>query len=194
MTQMGPPAQDSLGFKRSTIANWQDRDMPIGFSALTPDSWVEHNQQPQLGSNVPTDIAVLFEVARGAMVYGWFFNPLITLAMEQCSRVLEAGVKACCLEHRIPTQRLDKKGSPLRTKSGRPIDTSYSENIAMLVKAELIPASDTDLWNMARDLRNLFSHPERQMIFPPGVTLGMLQTTSVRLNELFPSQNKGEKR
>lgn len=186
MTQIGPPerGRGSLGFKRITVANWQDRDMPIGFSALTPDSWVEHNMDPQLGPNVPADIAALFEVARGAIVYGWFFYPLITLAVEQCSRVLEAGVKACCVEHGIPTQRLDKSGSP--------IATTYSQNIAMLIKSEVIPASDADLWNVARDLRNLFSHPERQMIFPPGVTLGMLQTTADRLNELFPLQNRGE--
>ena len=193
MTQMGAPARGSLGFKRISIANWQDRDIPIGFSALTPDSWVEHHMQPQLGPHVPADIASLFEVARGAMVYGWFFYPLITLAAEQCSRVVEAGVRACCVEHGIPTQRLDKNSSPLRTKSGRPIETAYSDNIAMLIKAGVIPASDAELWNAARELRNLFSHPERQMIFPPGVTLGILQTTSDHLNELFPSQNRGEK-
>ncbi len=192
MTHIGPPARGSLGFKRITMTNWQDRDMPIGFSALTPDSWIEHNMQPQLGSNVPPDIAALFEVARGAMVYGWFFYPLITLAAEQCSRVLEAGVKACCMEHGIPTQRLNKRGIPSRTKSGMPIETFYSENIAKLVEAEVIPASKADLWKAARELRNLFSHPERQMIFPPGVTLGMLQTTADRLNDLFSLQKKGE--
>lgn len=186
MREIGPPKRKSLGFKRITVANWQDRDMPIGFSALTPDSWVEHNMQPQLGPNVPDDTATLFEVARGAMIYGWFFYPLLTLAMEQCSRVLKAGVKACCVAHGITTQKLDKNGSPLQTKSGRPIETSYSENIAMLIKPEIIPAIDADRWNADRELRNLFSHPERQMIFPPGVTLGMLQTTSDRLNNLFP--------
>lgn len=187
MTQIGPPARDRHGYKRITVANWQDRDMPIGFPALTPDIWVEDNMQPQLNPNVPADIAALFEVARGAMIYGWFFYPLITLAAEQCSRVLEAGVKACCVIHGIPTHRLDKNDRPLRAKSGKPIETTYSENIAMLIKAEVIPASEVDYWNAARELRNLFSHPERQMIFPPGVTLGMLQTTSDRLNELFRS-------
>jgi hypothetical protein len=142
--------------------------------------------QPQLGPNVPAEIAALLEVARGAMIYGWFFYPLITLAAEQCSRVLEAGVKACCVERGIPTQRLNKNGSPLRTKNGRPIETSYSENIAMLIKAKVIPASDAGLWTAEREFRNLASHLERQMIFTPGANLGMLQTTSDRLNELFP--------
>jgi hypothetical protein len=186
MTPIGPSTPASIAFKQITIANWLDRDMPSGFSRLTPDSWVEHNMEPQPGPNVPTDIAALFEVARGAMVYGWFFYPLITLAAEQCSRVLEAGVKACCVAHGIPTQRLDKNGHPLRTNSGRPIDTTYSENIAMLIKAEIIPASETDLWKASRELRNMFSHPERQMIFPPGITLGMLLMTADRLNKLFP--------
>jgi hypothetical protein len=128
------------------------------------------------------------------MVYGWFFYPLITLAFEQCSRVLEAGVKACCVEHGIPTQRLAKNGNPLRTKDGRIVETSYAENIARLIEAGIVPASETDLWDEARKLRNDCSHPERQVIFPPAITLGMLQMTADRLNELFSSQNKGEKR
>ena len=188
MTPVGPPATANPGFKRITVANWQERDMPSGFSRLTPDLWVEHNMQPQLGPNVPADIVSLFEVARGAMIYGWFFYPLITMAMEQCSRVLEAGVKACCVEHGIPTQRLAKNGNPLRTKDGRIIETSYAKNIARLIESGIALANHADLWSAARELRNLFSHPERQMLFPPGVTLSMLQITADRLNELFSLQ------
>ncbi len=194
MKQAGPSVKEGITFKRITVANWLERDMPAGFSRLTPESWVEYNMQPQLGPNVPPDILSLFEVARGAMIYGWFFYPLITLAAEQCSRVIEAGVKACCGKHGIPTQRLGKDGHPLRTRYGRPSETSHSENIKELVKSQVIPACEAELWDVAREFRNLCSHPERQMIFAPGMALGMLKVTSDCLNELFHSQEGGEGR
>jgi hypothetical protein len=128
------------------------------------------------------------------MIYGWFFYPLITLAAEQCSRVIEAGVKAYCVGHGIPTQKFNKNGHLLRTKDGRPIETSYSGNIRELVKSQVIPACEAGLWNAAREFRNISSHPERQMIFTPGIALGMLKATSDRLNELFRMKNGGEER
>jgi hypothetical protein len=139
---------------------------------------VEAHLKPQLGPNVPSDVAALFEVARGAMIYGWFFYPIITLSAEQCLRVLEAGVKACCESHRILTKKRNKKGELL--------DTSYSDNLKKLKKHRVIPESGENLWNVARKLRNLTSHPERQIILPPGITWGVLQATADRLNELFP--------
>ncbi len=47
---------------------------------------------PKLSESVPEGVQSLFEVARGAMAYGYYFYPLFTLAMEQLSRVAEAAV------------------------------------------------------------------------------------------------------
>jgi hypothetical protein len=79
----------TFGFKRITAENWQDADVPRLFGLTTPDNWIGAHLQPQLSPNVPQEIAALFEVARGSMIYGWFFYPLITLGAEQCYRVLD---------------------------------------------------------------------------------------------------------
>ena len=49
--------------------------------------------EPQLDDQVPRSIRQLFEVARGAMVYGAFYNPLYALGYEQLYRVSEAAAK-----------------------------------------------------------------------------------------------------
>ena len=93
MAPMNPPTSTHHGFKHITAANWQEPDLPCSFFCYTSDYWVEAHLKPRLGPNVPSDVVALFEVARGAMIYGWFFYPIITLGAEQCLRVLEAGVK-----------------------------------------------------------------------------------------------------
>lgn len=42
--------------------------------------------------HVPKDIQVLFEVAKEAMVYGYYLYPLYNLATEQLYRVTEEAV------------------------------------------------------------------------------------------------------
>jgi len=126
------------GFKRISVASWQEPDLPNTFFGYVSDSWVEAHLKHQLGSQVPADLAALFEVARGAMIYSWFFYPLATLGTEQCSRVLEAGVRIRCKNLGVPVIRMDKKGQPIRNKKGQEIDTSYSDNLAELIKRGVI--------------------------------------------------------
>lgn len=76
---MSEVSETHFGFKRITAENWQEPDVPRLFGLTTPNAWIEAHLQPQLSPNVPQEIASLFEVARGAMIYGWFFYPLITL-------------------------------------------------------------------------------------------------------------------
>lgn len=177
MAPMNPPTSTHHGFKHISAANWEEPDLPCSFFCYTSDYWVEAHLKPQLGPNVPSDVVALFEVARGAMIYGWFFYPIITLGAEQCLRVLEAGVKACCENHCIPTKKRNKKGELL--------DTSYSDNLGKLEKHRIIPEGEENLWKVARKVRNLTSHPERQIILTPGITWGILQATADRLNVLF---------
>lgn len=85
------------GFKRITVANWKDTDEIIHFPAPVAEStWVSACLKPQLDSSVPKEIVALFEVARGSMVYGWCFYPLITLAAQQFHRIQEAAARAAC--------------------------------------------------------------------------------------------------
>jgi hypothetical protein len=173
------------GFKQIGINNWQEPDLPSTFFGYLPDSWVEAHLKPQLDSKVPAELAALFEVARGAMIYSWYFYPLATLGTEQCSRVLEAGVRIRCQTLDISVTKRDKEGKPKRNKWGEEIYTTYYDNLAELKKHGAIPPNRDIVWDAARAFRNLVSHPDKQMILPPGMTWQMLQTTSDRLNELF---------
>lgn len=157
------------GFKQITASNWQKPDMPCYFPDLTEPLWMEANLKPQLGANVPLEIAALFEVARGALIYGWCFYPLMTLGSEQCLRVLETGVRMCC------------------KKNGLKVSKDFKNNIATLKKAGIIPDAEEMRWDFTRKLRNSASHPKLQTIIPPGMALGKLQTTAEMLNKLFPN-------
>ena len=95
-----------LGFRRPARETWLEPD-PImsGFftvgvdgtiTPITGDRLLERICAPQLADAVPVDVQRLFETARGAMCYGYFFYPLFTLAAHQMFRVVEAAITARC--------------------------------------------------------------------------------------------------
>ncbi len=142
-----------------------------------PDAWIEAHLKPHLKQNVPREVASLFEVARGSMIYGWFFYPLITLGAEQCYRVLEAAARKRCEQAGIPTQR--------PTKKGKMIDTKFVDNIDSLIKVGIIAAADSSRWDVTRKLRKIASHPDSQTILAPGTTIGLLVSPAGLLNNLY---------
>ncbi|SRR5258707_7611595 len=174
---MSEVSETHFGFKRITAANWQRPDVPRLFELTTPSNWIEAHLQPRLSPNVPQEIASLFEVARGSMIYGWFFYPLITLGAEQSYRVLEAALRKRCEQAGIQIKRL--------TKKGKMIDTRFAENIESLVRAGIIPVADVPRWDIARILRNLASHPDSQSIMTPGITISLLSSVTDLLNSLY---------
>src|SRR5688572_15097503 len=94
-----------FGFKDITPKNWLEAD-PIlrGFVKLTPsgpkqitsDDLLDDILSHQLNESVPKEVRALYEVARGAMCYGYFFYPLYTLTYEQLTRVVETAVTLKC--------------------------------------------------------------------------------------------------
>ncbi len=74
------------GFKRITAANWQEPDVRQMFPLMTHEVWLEVHLRPKLNTKIPEEVSALFEVARGAMIYGWFFYPLIALVDRFCER------------------------------------------------------------------------------------------------------------
>jgi len=171
-----------FGMKRITPSNWQLPEMPEIYTNMTQEIWIQEHLTPKLNPEVPENIAALYEVARGAMIYGWYFYPLITLGAEQCLRVLETAVRRCCENNGIKTK--------VEGKDGKVFDTSFVKNIKALIKKGIIPAKDEKLWMAAKDIRNYASHPESQTILPPGMTLANLKITADRLNYLFQHHEK----
>lgn len=165
------------GFKEITPSNWLKPDDELrGFVKLSPNGkitlsgqdYLSYILKPNLHKSVPSDVQALFEVARGAMAYGYFFYPLFTLAMEQLFRVAEAAVAHKCSA--LKAQKSIKK---------------FEKRIDWLVNESIIPQTESALWHTVRHLRNMASHPEKQSILTPVYTLGILERIASQINSLF---------
>lgn len=78
---------NDLGFKMLSPENWLEPEWFMGtfktikestISDISQDDWFKRFFKAQLDPNVPLEIRKLFEVARGAATYGYFFYPLYT--------------------------------------------------------------------------------------------------------------------
>ena len=164
--------------KKLSTENWlTPEDIMEAFVRLTPsgefqsmsgDDWVAAIARPTLVEPVPEDVRVLFEVARGALVYGFFFYPLYALGMEQVFRVTEAAV----------THKCEGMGAP---KSAH----SYERKIQWLIEQGVIPKAKEDVWHAVRKLRNMASHPAQQTFVPPGVAITALARAAEEIKSLY---------
>ena len=96
-----------FGFKRLSLENWQAIDPVWGlaFGELEPSEWVRDVLKYDLNPVVPLAVRRLFETARGTLVYGLMFYPLLTIGTEQLSRVKEAAVINKCRAMNAPKIR-----------------------------------------------------------------------------------------
>lgn len=72
-----------FGFKKLTVENWLEPDgiLKIFVDLYTGETITGNERakgilEPKLLASVPLPIQRLFEVARGALLYGYFFYPL----------------------------------------------------------------------------------------------------------------------
>ncbi len=168
-----------LKFKRLTVENWLDSDPTVAIFAgrLLPDGtnqpysgddWLRDILVPSLSEKVPLEVVELYEVARGALVYGYFFYPLYTLGFEQLFRVAEAAIVHKCAAMSAPTSR-----------------KHFVQRIDWLASQGVLSAEATRHWHSARELRNYASHPQRQTLTVPGEAIGALQRMANDINALF---------
>lgn len=166
------------GFKEISLNNWLEPDDVLrGFVRISPngqhhtitiEDYLQHILRSKLNASVPSDVQALFEVARGAMVYGYLFYPLYTLAVEQLFRVIEAALAHKCKVIGVP-------------KSKR----TFEKRIEWLTEKGVISRPESSHWHAARKMRNAASHPEHQMILTPGNAIGILETVAADINSLF---------
>lgn len=166
------------GFKRLAINNWLEPDeistlfvrvSPDGQKQpLTGDDWANQILAPVLIDSVPDGVKSLYEVARAALMYGYFFYPLYTLAVEQLFRVAEAAVAHKCGAISAPASC-----------------NTLKKQIDWLVGKGVIQHDVGPRWHTLRHLRNSASHPESQTILPPGPAVGILEQVAEDINSLF---------
>jgi len=85
---------DTATTKRLSRTNWLEADHHGGPDQVDAEAWRDAFLAIRLDPRVPAQIAAMFEAARGCMIYGSFFAPLVTLGVEHCYRLLEAAVRA----------------------------------------------------------------------------------------------------
>jgi hypothetical protein len=169
---MSESQETHFGFKKITNANWQQFDettqkwREITSAAKTNEDWIKFFFQPTLNPKVPEEIAKLLEVARGAMIYGLYFKPLLTLGAEQCYRLLDTGTRIRCNQVGIATK-------------------TFKENTDALMNHGILSKNDEELWKEIRKARNTASHPEQQLGFDPRSAKGYLNSVVDCLNYLF---------
>ncbi len=134
---------------------------------MSGEDWAGIFLGPKLDGKVPEEVHRLFEVARGALTYGYFFYPLYTLAGEQLYRVAEAAVSEKCA----------LLAAPKRLR--------FHEQIQFLRDKNVIADVDFPRWDAIRHLRNMSSHPEQQNILPPGMVATTLHLVVENINGLF---------
>ncbi len=171
-----------LGFKDLNLENYLEPDEMMrpfvtldasGTSRPIPqEQWANEMLGVTLSERVPVEVRRLFAVARGAMLYGWFFYPLFTLASEQLLRTAEASIALKCRA----------LGAP-RKVSG------FFARIEWLREAGLFSEQAASIWHSVRELRNSASHPSDQMILMPGHALSVLARTAQEIDRLYASSS-----
>lgn len=176
------------GFKEITLDNWLVPDdipsvdhIPLPLqdaetTPLSPEEYVPEIMRPKLDQSVPADVKELFEIAQGAMIYGYFFHPLYTLASEQLGRAAEAAVANKCEALGAPKHRT----------------TNFIQSIHWLADSQIISFSDFVRWDQIREFRNQSSDTTRLLITRPREAVTQLDYIAKMVNSLFPSSDDGE--
>jgi hypothetical protein len=171
----------NLGYKQITKETWMKSDrISISFLQVPSDDDVKRGEiyldailKPQLNDTIPIEIRKMYEVARGGVVYGYFFYPLYSLACEQLFRVGEAAITSRCknIDPRLAKRTFEKK-------------------IDLLFEQGLLNDLERLRWHALRGLRNISSHPVDQSIFPPGLVIRNLVLLADDINKLFSVEKR----
>lgn len=140
---------------------------------LTATDWVERFLTPKLSPTVPDEVRELFEVARGAMLYGVCFYPLFTLGLEQAFRLMEAAAKA----------KATSLGISMVNAKGR--YRSYGAILADLFAKKALNKAEYEYWSNAKEFRNETTHANSQSILMPLQVVGTLTSITEAINRLF---------
>ncbi len=161
---------NELGFQKISLENWLKPDNLNSIFVRSSENSTETHiitdkerladiLKTNLSEKVPIEIHRLYEVARGAIAYGYFFYPLYTLGAEQLFRVAETAVNF-----------------KYKSVNGPKNINTYSKRLEYLEKNNIISSCEKDSFDNIRKLRNISSHPKNQSIIMP--TRG---STSIRV-------------
>jgi hypothetical protein len=169
------PTRQLPRIKKLTCESWRTADsasrlfiapMEPDRDADAADAWARAFLQPKLSDRVPEAVRQLFEVAQGAMVYGYFYYPLYTLGSEQLYRVYEAALRYRCRE----------LGAPAKIRG-------FAKMLEWLAANE--GEVNLEVWDPLREMRNAGSHPDVQQLSAPSMAMSDLEIAVRLIEKLF---------
>lgn len=152
---------------------------PFGLSTTGPAPSTHNEVRSRVGrftsvelhDGVPEQLWRMFEVAKGAMVYGILFYPLYTLGTEQIYRTFEYLVKL-----QYENLRGEKAQADLKSKVQWLIDNGH------------FPQPAPDAWMAMYHLRNIAAHPNMQTIETPAGASRTLRSMKNLIEHFYPKQ------
>ena len=171
-------------FKQLSLENWREPDpahRAFGeFNpqtgerrAMTAERWAETILAVELDDTVPREVREMWSVARGLLLYGWYFYPLYALGDEQLHRVADAAV-LYAYRHR---------GGPEDPAAKTP--PNLHRRLSWLMSHGHIDPALRVRWDAIRELRNLGSHASRITLLMPGNVVGSLHLLAGEIDALF---------
>lgn len=144
-------------------------------------NWREAFLCVTLGAAVPEALRRMFEAARGGMLYGYFFQPLMAMGLEQCYRTLERAARMRCEQLGLAVTCADSQG--------RSHPLSFSHNLRALGKQGLIAGEEQTRWQQVKELRDWLTSPEHQGVVTHEHAVIALARTAELLDRLFSNQS-----
>jgi hypothetical protein len=168
-----------VSFKYLTAENWLHPDeagrafgeVNLRTGETLPASaerWAERFLAVELSPKVPSDVRDMWVIARGVLLYGWFFYTLYALGDEQLHRVADAAV----------LYRYEQADGPRDSRTGRL--PNLKPRLDWLIAQGIIDSKVDQRWDAIRNLRNYGSHATFARIDTP---IGALQTLEVLAEE-----------
>jgi hypothetical protein len=162
--------------KKINHQNWLERDDTLSsFVQVSPtgtpepisgQAWADLMLQPQLLGTVPKEVQRLFEGARGALIYGYFYYALCIMGAVALFRVAEAALAYKCKALNAPK---------ISSESG----SSFDAHIQWLASQGIVRPAD---WQMIAAARDSAAHPQIQDV------ITILEQVTEQINALFPAQ------
>lgn len=125
----------------------------------------------QLPSEVPPEIADVFEACVGAIMCGWVYRPLLTLGTDQVMALREKLARTACEHHGA-------------TKNDT---TTFANCLAYLYARGLMPAERRDQWARERELHHDQSQPDQKTCILPDHALLLIEDLVADARMLFPA-------
>lgn len=138
------------------------------YFTVTPEQWSEIVSEIKLTDQVPEEIHKQIELCKKLCLHSLFVYEFVTIAMERSFLAIETALKL---------KRRDMTGRNENLTLGPLLDWAGKEKI--------LNGITQDTKEAIRDLRNRFSHPEKQIIDMPGSAISMLQRNVAMINSMF---------